>query len=283
MTLELSSVATSPVGPINIDNVDEGAGTFTITLVFNETMNTAVSPIISFPEMSNNPGALLTFTAGTFSAGNTTYTATFSLNDGVVLDLTDIDISVANATSSAGEVLPTVTVPDVFSVDTELATPTAPDLTAASDVGSGGSANNDDITNNTSPTFDIAVPATGLEVGDVISLIDTSNGDAVLATHTVTAGDLGNTIQLTSSTLADGTHDIEVQFSDAAGNSISSSALSVEIDTTAPVPMITLDANIAGDDTINITEEAGMVAIAGTVAGDFSDGDTVTLTIGGAT
>ncbi|MEP4552722.1 MAG: Ig-like domain-containing protein, partial [Tateyamaria sp.] len=283
MTLELSSVATSPVGPINIDNVDEGAGTFTITLVFNETMNTAVSPIISFPEMSNNPGALLTFTAGTFSAGNTTYTATFSLNDGVVLDLTDIDISVANATSSAGEVLPTVTVPDVFSVDTELATPTAPDLTAASDVGSGGSANNDDITNNTSPTFDIAVPATGLEVGDVISLIDTSNGDAVLATHTITLGDLGDTIQLTSSALADGTHGIEVQFSDAAGNSTSSSTLSVEIDTTAPVPMITLDANIAGDDTINITEEAGMVAIAGTVAGDFSDGDTVTLTIGGAT
>jgi hypothetical protein len=53
--------------------------------------------------------------------------------------------------------------------------------------------------------------------------------------------------------------------------------------TAPPVPTITLDANITVDDVINAAEAAGTVAVTGTVGGDAQVGDTVTLTVNGAT
>jgi len=54
-------------------------------------------------------------------------------------------------------------------------------------------------------------------------------------------------------------------------------------DTTPPAPTITLDANITADDVINAAEAAGTIAVTGTVGGDAQVGDTVTLTVNGAT
>ncbi|POC58021.1 hypothetical protein CRN32_05775, partial [Vibrio vulnificus] len=64
---------------------------------------------------------------------------------------------------------------------------------------------------------------------------------------------------------------------DKAGNSDTSDALKVTIDTVASAS-ITVDA-IAGDDIVNATEAAGTVAITGAVGGDAKPGDTVTLTL----
>ena len=57
----------------------------------------------------------------------------------------------------------------------------------------------------------------------------------------------------------------------------------VLVDNTAPVPTITLAANITADDIINLAESGGTVAVTGTVAGEVANGDVVTLTVNGAT
>src|SRR4029077_8963291 len=71
---------------------------------------------------------------------------------------------------------------------------------------------------------------------------------------------------------------------DAAGNvGTASDTETYSVDGTAPGPTISLTANITADDVINAAEAGGTVAITGTVGGDAQDGDTVTLTVNGAT
>ncbi|MDD1510543.1 Ig-like domain-containing protein, partial [Pseudomonas sp. CNPSo 3701] len=53
------------------------------------------------------------------------------------------------------------------------------------------------------------------------------------------------------------------------------------VDVTAPVPTISLDANITADDVINIAESTQQIPVTGTVGGDAKAGDTVTLTVNG--
>ncbi|MHB1144015.1 MAG: retention module-containing protein, partial [Thiobacillus sp.] len=52
----------------------------------------------------------------------------------------------------------------------------------------------------------------------------------------------------------------------------------VAIDTTPPVPTLTLDA-ITADDIVNAAEASQTIAVTGTVGGDAKAGDTVTLTV----
>ncbi|MGJ8619979.1 MAG: beta strand repeat-containing protein, partial [Methylophilaceae bacterium] len=78
--------------------------------------------------------------------------------------------------------------------------------------------------------------------------------------------------------------DASVATTDAAGNPGSATdTQTYTVDTTAPIPTITLDANITADDVINAAEAAGTVAVTGSVGGDAQDGDTVTLTVNGNT
>ena len=82
---------------------------------------------------------------------------------------------------------------------------------------------------------------TAMSVGDIIKIIDTSNGNAVVGSYTVVSGDLtggtwnGTTKNITTSTLADGVHNLKVELVDLAGNvgTVSTAALGVTIDTTA--------------------------------------------------
>ncbi|MFZ2950792.1 MAG: Ig-like domain-containing protein, partial [Desulfuromonadaceae bacterium] len=55
--------------------------------------------------------------------------------------------------------------------------------------------------------------------------------------------------------------------------------ISYDVDTLAPVPAITSVADITIDNTINIAEAAGPVTITGTVGGDATEGNLVTLTL----
>ncbi|HEB06526.1 MAG TPA: Ig-like domain-containing protein, partial [Halomonas sp.] len=95
--------------------------------------------------------------------------------------------------------------------------------------------------------------------------------------------DLTFAIDVPGSLLADNdTISAEVTGTDDAGNDYSAETnhgYDVNLDASAT---ITLD-TIAGDDVINGTEAEGDITITGTVGGDARQGDTVTLTVGGAT
>ncbi|MBK7675189.1 MAG: Ig-like domain-containing protein [Candidatus Accumulibacter sp.] len=73
----------------------------------------------------------------------------------------------------------------------------------------------------------------------------------------------------------------DASYTNAAGNIGTGHNDTVAIDTTPPLPTITLDANITADDILNAAEIAGNVTVTGTVGGDAKAGDTVTLTVNG--
>ncbi|MFZ2950031.1 MAG: Ig-like domain-containing protein, partial [Desulfuromonadaceae bacterium] len=152
------------------------------------------------------------------------------------------------------------------------------------------------------PTATILVDDTALAAGETAQVTITfneavagfTNADLSVANGTLTAvssADGGTTWTATLTpdapvedpanfiTLAD------ASVADLAGN-INSGATdsnTYAIDTTVPVPTVTLDANITPDDIINIAEAGGNVVISGTVGGDARTGDTVTLTVNGTT
>ena len=117
-------------------------------------------------------------------------------------------------------------------------------------------------------------------VGDTVTL--TVNGNtytgAVSAGKTFSINVAG--ADLAASTLVSAS----VTSTDAAGNvGTASDTESYTVDVTAPVPTITLSSNITADDVINAAEAGANVAITGTVGGGAQNGDTVTLTVNGAT
>jgi hypothetical protein len=110
--------------------------------------------------------------------------------------------------------------------------PSAPDLAAASD---SGASSTDNITNVTTPTL------TGTaEAGATVTIYD---GASQIGTGTATGG----SYSITTSTLSAGAHSITAKATDAAGNtSVSSSTLSVTVDTSAPVVTTTVVAKTTG-------------------------------------
>src|SRR5690606_5482184 len=84
-----------------------------------------------------------------------------------------------------------------------------------------------------------------------------------------------------SDLVADADKTIEARITTTADADNTGSASSVDsytVDTTDPVPTISLDA-IAGDNIVNAAEAGGTVAISGTVGGEFNAGDTVTFSV----
>ena len=176
-------------------------------------------------------------------SGNWSFTPT-GLSDGshtIVASQTDAFNNIGTAALS-------------FTLDTTVAAPSAPDLTAATD---SGSSSTDNITSVTTPTF----TGSGAEVGATVTLFDT-NGTTVLGT--AIADGSGNW-SITSSTLTGGSHTLTAKQTDIAGNTSAASAgLSVTIDTAAPVVLIT---SVGG--TINQAAQ--------TITGTGEAGTTVTL------
>ncbi|MUH38310.1 Ig-like domain-containing protein, partial [Zobellia amurskyensis] len=75
------------------------------------------------------------------------------------------------------------------------------------------------------------------------------------------------------------TVDGSVTTTDAAGNSASATDTQLySVDTTLPVPVLEID-DITADNILNAVEAGSDVAVTGTVSGDFTTGDTVTLTV----
>ena len=126
-----------------------------------------------------------------------------------------------------------------FTLDTTTPSGGTPSPIAASDT---GSSNTDNITAATAPTFAVVLNPS-VVAGDTVQLLLNGSPLAHPVTHVITAADVmaGRvSLTVTAGDLgADGSKEVTAQFSDAAGNSSMSSALSFTLDTTAPVVAIT--------------------------------------------
>ncbi len=148
-----------------------------------------------------------------------------------------------------------------FKVVVVTSTPTAPSLTLANGGGTGGN-----VTNSTSPTFDVSgVTVTPPVPGDApyaVILLRSSTGTAGSFTPVATSG--GTTIQDPGPVRPDGNYFYEVEQEDVAGNTSPPSApLNVLIVTSTPsTPSIALasDSGLAGDNTTNVTSPSFTVS-----------------------
>lgn len=132
------------------------------------------------------------------------------------------------------------------------AAPGAPDMQAASD---SGTSNSDDLTNDTTPTFDVVAS----EAGSTMTLI--SDVDGTIGTRVGSGA-------ITASVLTEGAHGITVVETDTAGNSSpASAALGIQVDTTAPnLAETTPVSDPTSDATPNLSfssDEAGAMSWAG--------------------
>ena len=138
----------------------------------------------------------------------------------------------AQVTDGAGNTGTSNTV--VLTLNTVGPTGGTPVLAAASD---SGVSNSDDITNVTAPTFTVALGAT-VVAGDTVQLLLNGLPLAHPVVHTVTAGDIGAgsvSLAVTAGDLGiDGSKSISAQLSDSFGNSNTTAALVITLDTTAP-------------------------------------------------
>ncbi|WP_420388680.1 Ig-like domain-containing protein [Marinobacter sp.] len=190
---------------------------------------------------------------------------TWSITPDAPLSEGSHDLSVTMTDAAGNESGPSTTLS--LDIDT-----TAPDAPAAPilDSGSDSGTQGDNTTNNTQP----AITGSGATPGDTVTLYDT-DGTTVLGTGTVAAN--GTWSITPDAPLSEGSHDLSVTMTDAAGNeSDPSAALSLDIDTTAPnapsAPILDSgsDSGTQGDNTTNDTQPA----ITGSGA---TPGDTVTL------
>ena len=106
-------------------------------------------------------------------------------------------------------------------------------------------------------------------VGDINNALFQVSGTSLLANN--------------ATTMAAGIYSARIEIDDNDGGTFEKVFSITIVDDLVPAPTITLDNNITADDIINAAEALGNINISGTVAGEVSDGDTVTLTVNGNT
>ena len=110
---------------------------------------------------------------------------------------------------------------------------------AASD---SGSSTTDNVTNATAPSFTVAL-GTGVVAGDTVELLLNGSSLAHPVLHTVTAAEAASgsvTLAVTAVDLGDdGSKQIAAKLSDSFGNSSTTGALAITLDTAAPAVVIT--------------------------------------------
>ncbi|WP_164934398.1 Ig-like domain-containing protein [Bradyrhizobium zhanjiangense] len=152
-----------------------------------------------------------------------------------------------------------------FTLDTTAPGGGTPDLTAGSD---SGSSNTDNITSATSPSFTVALSPTAA-IGDTVQLLLGGSPLAHPVTHVITAADVtagSVSLTVTAGDLgADGAKQVPAQFSDAAGNSSTTAALSFTLDTTAPAVAITSAGGPVNQASQTITGTVGIADAGATV------------------
>ena len=125
----------------------------------------------------------------------------------------------------------------------------------------------------TSPTLTVALNST-VAVGDTVQLLLAGSALAHNVTHTITAADItagSVTLAVTAGDLgADGAKSISAKFTDAAGNSSTTAADVITLDTTAPSETISTTIGTDTGSTTTITSggltKDNTLALSGTVS-----------------
>ena len=180
----------------------------------------------------------------------------------------------ASVTDAAGNAATPATRP-VSTIDT-----TAPTISIAIVAG-------DDVIDDAEDnSVTLSGSTSGVENGQTVSVtLRDSGGTVVYSGSATVSNNVWNIPGVDLSALPDGaSYTVAASVSDAAGNAATPATRPFStLDTTAPVPTISLDPNITADDILNATEARGSVTITGTVGGEAKLGDIVTLTINGQT
>src|SRR6202008_2419963 len=201
-------------------------------------------------------------TQGEITAGSITLTAG-TLGGG----LHNISVKLSDAAGNTS-----TSAPLAVTIDTTIATLNAPDLTTATDTAGPGGNTSDNLTKDNAPDFTINVAAA--TAGDTIELLVDGNPFGTPVTHVLTQGEITTgSITLTAGALGDGLHNISVKLSDAAGNTSTSAALAVTIDTTigtlaAPDLQPGSDSGNTSDNLTNVTTPSFTIDVSDATAGD---------------
>ena len=214
-----------------------------IQVGFSEAVNVTGSPQLTL-ETGSNDGIATYFSGSGTSVLLFNYTVLVP-HGSADLDCTGTDALTLNGATirdaAGNDAVLTLPVPGATGslsankdivIDTAVAAPNTPDLQASSDT---GTLNTDNITDITTPTFDIA----GVESGATVALTFTpiGGGEAIVVQALVAAGQSTCTITVTPP-LSPGVYTVTARQTDLAGNiSIASAALapSLVVDTTAPI------------------------------------------------
>ena len=265
--------AASDSGTSHTDGItDVTAPTFTVALGSTVVAGDTVQLLLGGAALAHP--VTHTVTAADISAGSVSLTVTAGDlgADGSKSITAQLSDSFGNSSTTAALTM---------TLDTTAPSGGTPALTAASD---SGTSHTDGLTDVTAPTFTVALNPT-VAAGDTVQLLLGGAALAHAVTHTVTAADItagSISLAVTAGDLgADGSKSITAQFTDAAGNSSTTSADVITLDTTAPVvaignpggptnqPSLTLTGTIAGADagtTIAIFDGASQIGV-GTISG----------------
>uniref|UniRef100_Q3APA8 Uncharacterized protein n=1 Tax=Chlorobium chlorochromatii (strain CaD3) TaxID=340177 RepID=Q3APA8_CHLCH len=248
----------SDTGTSNTDNLtNDDTPTVTVNLTGKSLSEGQTLQIID----TSNSNAVV----GTYTITSTDATNGITTKDVTLSTLTSGAHALKaqlNAGSTAGTPSATAT---TVTIDTTAPTSLADvpvDLKSSSDSG----LSTDNITNATTPVITVNLTGKTLVAGDIVQVIDTSNGNAVVGSYTVTTGGTGSSLDITLTTpLSLGAHALKAQLVDVAGNvgTASTNALTVTVDTTAPTaPTLALATDSGSSNSDGITN-VGTVNVTG--------------------
>ncbi|ADV50090.1 Two component regulator three Y domain-containing protein [Cellulophaga algicola DSM 14237] len=288
-------VDTTVSGSVNATDAAGNSGVATSDKMYNVDVDAPIPTLIINDITSDNvvniieasgPISITGVVAGDFNTGDivsllingTTISGAINAAGAFTIAVSGADLSSDSDTTVVGTISSTDTAGNVgtgtsnklYNVDTMA--PIATEVTTIStDTGSNTS---DGITSDNT----LLINGTAEANSSVEVFID---GVSIGTTTTDSSGNW--TFDHTALSLPDGDYTITAQATDIAGNTgVLSTDFAITIDTALPILTLIID-DITADNVINASEAAGSVTITGTVTGDYTSGDTVTLVINGVT
>ncbi|NQW10365.1 MAG: DUF4347 domain-containing protein, partial [Alphaproteobacteria bacterium] len=269
ITLSVTKSDGAALAGVSSGFLDPGviANTVTYTVTFQTAVNVTQFQIGEF--VNNSDGSNYVFTPNTGTA--VTIADNAGALAGSVATLSPVDwTGISSFTVSyAGTANWRTGLDNIVFASAGPATPSTPDLLAASDT---GVSSTDNITSNSLPTI------TG--TADASTSVHILVGGATVGTTTSDGG--GNWTFAFTSTLAAGANSVTAVADNGSVESSASSGLTITVDTTAPTTLGTPDLLAASDtgvsSTDNITNSATQQ-----LSGSATTGDIVSILVGGVT
>ncbi|MEP5613733.1 MAG: Ig-like domain-containing protein [Cyclobacteriaceae bacterium] len=253
-----------------ISDSDVGSNTFTVTVLYNESLDGITNPTIAFSPDVAGSGDIV-FQSGAFASNvnvNDTYIATYDVVDNN-LNQGDIDISSNGAVDAAGPNTQTAagTEVDEFSIDTE--NPTIAITTPVS--------GDDRVNAAEDNTLVVSGTTTLTENGRIVTVTFTDGSfNTVVVTGPVTSNSwVASAADISG--LDEGTITVDADVSDLAGNAATTATANIELDQTPPT--VAINTPIEVDDIVNSVED-NTVSVSGSATGANGEIVTVTFTDG---